>query len=220
MRPNLRFTLAAALGAVLATSSPSNASDHVDGVKTAIDNAADVTDFFAFTSPSDPTKLVMIMNVHGLAFSTSRFSQAVDYVFRIRPIEDARNLKPSDGSKERSIVCNFAGGTVIVEPNQRATCSFSMGASSEVLSFDTRGEGYRAGGSGQKNGLRVFAGVRSDPWFLDLAKTVKINNGLPLLPIPGVNGLYGQNVLSIVVEVPKQMLPSPIVAVVGQTVRK
>jgi hypothetical protein len=48
---------------------------------------------------------------------------------------------------------------------------------------------------------------------------LKINAGLPFGG-PGVNGLYGQNILSIVVEVDKNRLPGPVLAVTAQTVRK
>src|SRR5438045_2937895 len=84
-----------ALAAVAATfagstvTTSSEASDHVDGVKTGLDLAADITDVYTFTSPQNANKLVLVMNVHGLAFSQSRFSNAVDYKFRIRPIESA-----------------------------------------------------------------------------------------------------------------------------------
>src|SRR5262249_15784393 len=149
-------------------------------------------------------KLVIVMNVHQLAFSRSQFSDAVDYKLRIRPIDDAANLTPtSDASREQTIVCKFAGGTHLIEPNQRATCRFDLVDGSETVSFDTRTKDYKGGGSAAQNGIRVFAGVRSDTWFLDLAKTVKYNNGLPVLQTPGINGLHGLNVLSIVVEVDK-----------------
>ena len=90
------------LAVLLGAPTPSQASDHADGLKTTLDLAADLTDLFTFTSPKNPDKLVMIMNVHGLANSTSRFSNAVDYKFRIRPIDDAKTLVPSaDPAKER-----------------------------------------------------------------------------------------------------------------------
>ncbi len=219
---SVRISFAGALCAgVVLTSHASRASDHVDGIKTALDNSADITDVFTFTSPKDPNKLVLIMNVNGFARSGSRFSNAVDYKFRIRPIADARTLAPSaDPAQERSIVCSFANRTFALNGNQRATCAFNLGGAAETLTFETRGGNYRAGGSAQRGGLRVFAGARSDPWFLDLAKILKFSAGLPVLPVSGVNGLHGTNVLSIVVEVDKARLPGPLLAVTAQTVRK
>lgn len=196
------------------------ASDHIDGLKTAVDNSADVTDLYTFTSPANPSKLVMIMSVHPTAWSGSKFSNAVDYVFRIRPIDDARTLTPStDTRREQQVVCTFGGGIPFLG-SQRATCRFELGTTNEIVTFDTRNGSYRAGGVGERNGCRVFAGVRSDSWFLDLARTLKFNNGLPVDQSPGINGLHGQNVLSIVVEVDKAKLAGPLLAITAQTVRK
>jgi hypothetical protein len=200
----------------------SHASDHIDGVKTALDNSADLTDLYTFTSPTDPDKLVLVMNVHGLAFSGSRFSNAVDYKFRIRPIDDARTLTPSrDPAREQRIVCQFRGSLFRIDGKQRATCAFELlGGLTESISFDTRSSSYRAGGEATRGDLRVFAGVRSDTWFLDLAKTLKYNAGVRVSNTPGINGLYGQNVLSIVVELDKRRLGGPLLAITAQTVRK
>jgi len=201
------------IAGALAVTTPNQASDHIDGIKTSLDNAADVTDVYAFTSPSDPGKLVLIMNVHTLAWGKSRFSNAVDYEFRIRPIDDPI------ASREQRIVCTFSGGLALVDAKQHAECTLYLADGSETISFSTRSGTYRAGGAGESGGTRVFAGVRSDPWFLDLAKTLKFNAGLPTVG-PGINGLWGQNVLSIVVEVDKTRLGGPLLAVTGQTVRR
>lgn len=217
MKTKLAFALVAA---VALASASGRASDHIDGVGTTIDNAADITDVFAFTSPTDATRLVLIMNVHTLAFKRSRFSNAVDYKFRIRPIANQATLAPStDPAKEQSITCTFSGGLVLIDPKQKVTCTHSFAGGSEKVTFDTRGE-HEAGGSGQSANMRAFAGVRSDPWFLDLAKTLKFGNNLRVLDVPGVNGLAGQNVLSIVVEIEKSRLPGTLLAVTGQTVRR
>jgi hypothetical protein len=207
--------------AAVAFSAPreSLASDHADGLKTAVDLGADITDLFAFTSPKDPNKMVLIMNVHALAFSQSRFSNAVEYKFRIRPIENAQTLKPS-ATKEETVVCTFAKGAFLVAPKQQATCVFNFAGGKETLTFETRSDKFTAGGVGELGDLRAFAGVRSDPWFLDLGRTVKLSNGELAERTPGKNGLKGSNILSIVVEFNKSRLASPLVAVAAQTVRK
>jgi len=212
----LAFVAAAALAAPL----PGHASDHVDGLTTAIDYAADTTDLYAFTSPKNPDNLVLVMNLHGFAGKGSTFSNAVDYKIRIRPIVDGASLAPStDTSREQSVVCTFTGGGLF-DSNQRATCVFNLVDGTETLTFHTRAAGYQAGGSAQQGDLRAFAGIRSDTWFLDLGRTLKFNAGSHVDQTPGKNGLSGTNVLSIVVEVPKSRLDGPMLAVVGQTVRK
>jgi len=219
MRKVLLF-FGAAFATAFANPTPSLASDHIDGPKTTLDSAADLTDLYSFTSPRDPTRLVLVMNVHPLAGGGSRFSDAVDYKFRIRPIDDTSTLKPAaSAARERSITCNFSKGSLL-SASQLATCTFQVEDGTEVVAFETRSAAYRAGGEGSRPGIRVFAGVRSDTWFLDAAKTLKYNAGLPVLPLPGVNALLGQNVLSIVVEIDKRRLPGPLLAVAAQTVRK
>jgi hypothetical protein len=209
------------LALILAGSTTSRASDHVDGIKTGLDNAADLTDIFTFTSPSDPSKLVLVMNTHPLAVGVSRFSNAIEYKFRIRPIADARTLTPtSDASKEQTIVCTFSGGIALIDANQRATCKLNLANGSETITFSTRTSQYDAGGSTSRNGINAFAGVRSDPWFLDLGKTLKYNKGQAVPNGAGSNGLWGWNVLSIVIEVPKERFGSSLLAVTAQTVRK
>jgi hypothetical protein len=218
----IALPLLAMLGTLTGAPTESLASDHVDGLKTALDNAADLTDLYTFVSPKDPQKLVMVLNVHGIASSMSRFSNAVDYKFRIRPIDDAKKLVPSaDARREQSMVCSFSGGIPFIDANQHATCTFNFGSTKETVTFDTRSNKYTAGGDGAKNGIRVFAGVRSDTWFLDGAKTLKyVYTNEPVSQAAGHNLLEGQNVLSIVVEVDKARLAAPLLAITAQTVRK
>jgi hypothetical protein len=201
---------------------PSRASDHSDGVKTALDLAADLTDLFTFTSPKDPSKIVMILNVNGFAGPSSLFSDVVDYKFRIRQIPDAKTLVPNpDASKEQSIVCRFAGGITLLDANQTATCVLEVGGSSQTITFNTRTPDFKAGGSTNQNGVRIFAGVRSDPWFADVGKIASFDKGNRVDKPNGSNHLLqGKNVLSIVVEMDKSRLGGPLLAVTAQTVRK
>src|SRR5206468_653343 len=108
-----------------------------------------------------------------------------------------------------------------IDGKQRATCVFNLGGAPQSISFDTRAPNYSAGGSSPENAVaRVFAGVRSDPWFLDLGKTVAFDKGHAPARAGGSNGLHGQNILSIVVEIDKSKLNGPLLAITTQTVRK
>lgn len=207
------------LAVVLGAPATSLASDHSDGPSTLLDRTADLSDLYTFTSPKDPDKVVMVMNVLPFASRESRFSDKVDYRFRIRPIDDVKTLVPSrDPKKERSIICSFTGEAV----TQRATCKFNLVGGTETVELATRSDAFAAGGSAQKGDIRVFAGVRSDSWFLDLERTSDfVNNSLGIdTTAPGRNGLAGTNVLTIVVEVSKRRLPGPLVAVTAQTARR
>lgn len=221
MKRGLPFA-AAFLAVVLAGPATSRASDHVDGVKTAIDRGGDITDLYVFPSPADANKVVLVMNTRSLATSMSRFSNAVDYKFRIRPIANAETLAPNtDARQEQSIVCTFDGGMPFVAAKQNAECKFDLKSGKETIAFQTRGaQGVRAGGMAQKGDIKVFAGARSDTWFLDLGKTIKVNKGERIANSSGSNGLQGTNVLSIIVEMDKSRLGTSLIAVTGQTVRK
>lgn len=210
---------AAFLAVVLAGPLKSRASDHIDGPKTGLDLSADLTDMYSFTSPKDPQKLVLVLNVHGLATSHTTFSNAVDYKFRIREVADAKTLKP--GAKEQTITCNFTGGNpiTIINSTQQATCKLDLEGGSDTVSFATRSDQFKAGGTGQKDDIKIFAGVRSDTWFLDLGRTVGFSDGKDVQSKVGSNGLKGSNILSIVVEMDKRRVGGPLLAVSAQTVR-
>lgn len=200
---------------------PSRASDHSDGLKTATDLAADITDLFTFPSPKDPNKVVMILNVNGFAGKRSLFSNAVDYKIRIRQIHDAKTLVP-DGSaaNEQSIVCSFEGGITLIDANQHATCKLNLASGSQTLTFDTRSDKFAAGGTVTQGDIRIFAGVRSDPWFADIGKIGSFDKGQRIDRSNPSNALKDKNVLSIVVELDKSRLGGPLLAINAQTVRR
>ena len=55
---------------------------------------------------------------------------------------------------------------------------------------------------GRGEGMRVFAGLRSDPFFLDgIAIAQTIQTGRLALKEAGTNGVYNSNILSIVLDV-------------------
>ncbi len=210
---------AAFLAVILAGPMKGRASDHADGPKTALDGAADISDLYTFTSPKDPNKIVFILNTH--AFFTSsgtQFSDAVEYKIRIREA-DGKTLTP--GTKEQDITCTFKGGGLF-SSTQDATCTFDLEGGSDTVTFKTRSEGgeYLAGGVGTKDDIKVFAGVRSDTWFLDLGRTVAFSKGERIYEKTGKNGLEGHNALSNVIEMDKRRVGGPLLAVTSQTVRK
>ena len=62
---------------------------------------------------------------------------------------------------------------------------------------------------GSNNGIRVFAGPRDDPFFFDLTSFNAVLGGTQsAFNNPGTDTFAGTNVLSLVVEVPKNLLGS------------
>lgn len=195
-------------------------SDHFSGPRALADPAADVTDVYAFPSPERPGHLVLVMNVFPLAAATALFSDALSYRFRIRPVTQGRaGAAPAfvPGEDERAFTFTFAaphqgdGGDAGV---QAGTCTTPDG---EEISFQADDEK-----PAEADGLRIFAGPRLDPFFIDFVghMTTQATEKLAFRP-RAANTLEGQNVLSIVVEVDAAMLglgSGPLLAVVAETV--
>ena len=140
-------------------------SDHVDGPRQIGDPPADLTDLFAFTSPENPAHTVVAANVFPSAGVTAMFSNAVNHSIVIRRITvagvgNAAKFKPGD--KEYRFSCRFSvleHGTDS-KPVQRGTLTCPDG---QVLQFVVNDEN---GASTPDGAFRVFAGLRSDPFFL------------------------------------------------------
>jgi hypothetical protein len=142
-----------ALGSFALTAS---AADHIDAPAAVAEPAADITDLYAWMS-SDTSKLNLIMNVSPFATSDSSFSSAVQYVFHV-------NSSAGYGMEqtETRIVCQFL-------PSQEVEC--------------WAGDSYLAGDASDTAGLvsddgllRVFTGLRDDPFFMEFTgftETVK-----------------------------------------------
>ena len=61
-------------------------SDHISGPRALADPIADITDLYAFPSPSQPQTLVLVMNTLPFAQPSDLFSDGLIYRFRIRPL--------------------------------------------------------------------------------------------------------------------------------------
>src|SRR4030095_7805477 len=59
-------------------------SDHVDGPRSIGDPAADITDLFAFTSPENPARTVLAMDVFPSAGEDAMLSNIIDYAIAVR----------------------------------------------------------------------------------------------------------------------------------------
>jgi len=166
-------------------------SDHVDGPRQIGDPPADLTDLFAFTSPENPAHTVVAANAFPSAGVTAMFSNAVDYSIVIRRVTVAGR---GEGSKfqpegpEYRFSCRFDAlerGADGKSPIQRGTFTCPGGQTAPLVVNDEKGASTPDGV------YRVFAGLRSDPFFLAWAPAV-----LKKLP----NLLQHDNVLAIVVE--------------------
>jgi Domain of unknown function (DUF4331) len=195
-------------------------SDHFSGPRALADPAADITDVYAFPSPGRPGHLVLVMNVFPLIAPTALFSDALSYRFRVRPISSVTAGPAFEvGEQEYAFDVTFAvpvqgngGGTMA----QWGTCTTPGGQQVSFLVGDE---------SAQAPGVRVFAGPRLDPFFIDFARHIATvaQEKLAFKPAEGVNALEGQNVLSIVVEFDTAVFcpgAGPLLAAVAETVTR
>jgi hypothetical protein len=188
------------------------AADHIDAPSvTGAGNTSlgtDITDVYAFQSPEDNSKLVLVCNVMGLmsptATASAQFPSNCMYEFNI----DNNN----DNLEDLVIQC-------LVQNNKlRVYGPVAAGTPGTASTVKTNGPVTEAEvtayGSTPKigtnsNGIRVFAGPRDDPFFFDLSRFKEIIAGTQSsFRSPGVDTFAGTNVMSIVVEVPKTLFSS------------
>ncbi|HEX4340351.1 MAG TPA: DUF4331 family protein [Polyangiaceae bacterium] len=131
------------------TAASALASDHTDGPAVTGDPAADITDVYAWMSATG--KVEIALDVSPFATSTTKFSDAVTYAIHV-------NSNASFGAtptKETLVICQFdAGGTI----------QCWVGANEYV----TGNASKTAGISSASGKVKVFAGLRNDPFFFNL----------------------------------------------------
>jgi hypothetical protein len=166
-------------------------SDHFSGPAVMGDPAVDITDFYAFPSPERPGNLVLIMDVFPLATPQAFFSDVVTHRFRLRSLtRSGASFVP--GTKEYCIDVSFNDvpeGT----PVQKG----------RILTSDGREVSFAVGNALEQDGMRLFTGLISDPFFMDVeASTGTDISGTWLFSKQGKNTVQFRDVLTIVVEVP------------------
>jgi hypothetical protein len=174
-------------------------SDHVDGPRSIGEPAADVSDLFAFTSPEDPARTILAMCVFPSAGEDAIFSNVIDHVIAVRRVSvagvgDAAKFQPAADEIRFSVrfdpLQRDPAGKVI----QRGVCTLPGGRELSLTVNDEKGTATPEGD------VRVFAGLRSDPFYLAwIAATLE--------KVP--NLLQHDNVLCIVVDLDTRRVLGP-----------
>ena len=197
----LAFALAAAGAGMVRWVS---AADHRDSTVLTANPARDIADVYSFRSPADPSNLVLVMTVSGLIppaeASTTFLDPAVLYQWKLDNNGDA---------VEDLVVQAFATGTGAdqavhfrgpVAPEVTGTTSRIPDGDELVEVALSTGDTPVTATAG---GITVFAGVRDDPFFFDLAQFNQIVAGnATAFNDPGTDTFAGTNVLALVFEVP------------------
>jgi hypothetical protein len=199
------------------------ASDHLDGPRATANPQADIADVFAFTSPANPSNVVLAMTVTPFASSSASFAADVDYVFRVRRIVALSPFTLDDPVLD--VTCSFDSASP-----QHVTCSAPGGLTATAAVVDETG-----GGGSASTAMRVFAGLRSDPAYFDRQGALA-TMATRQASFTGANAFEGANVLAIVVELDSVAAfgvtdggsamaseggsERPIIAVAAETVRR
>jgi hypothetical protein len=141
----LSTTLAGLMGSSLAL-----AADHLDGPAVQKDAATDINDVYTWM---DGNNVVMAMTVHPAATTASKFSDAAQYVLHAGS-SDSLLANPA-GADINNVICTF-------DAAQKIQCW--LGTKDYVT-----GDASAAAGITSTSGkLKVFAGLRADPFFFNL----------------------------------------------------
>lgn len=217
----LAAALVCAAATVLATARWVGASDHRDSALLTANPAEDIADVYSFKSPANPGNMVLAMTVSGFIppaeASTTYFDPDVLYQFKIDNTGDA-----VEDLVIQAFVTGIGGAQVMhfygpIAPSR--TGATTRVTSPETASVEISTTATPRAGTG--NGMTVFAGVRDDPFFFDLAQFRLIISGqATAFNDPGIDTFAGTNVLAIVVELPIAALGDrPTLGVWGTTSR-
>ena len=164
----LRSKLFLALGLLLApiapSSAPLRASDHADTAENYNRPGADLADVFIFPSPTNNNNVVLVMNVHPLIPA----GQGGNVSFDPNVLYQFKMDVSGDYVEDLVIQARFMG----VGVNQRVVISgparpYTTGTMA-VFNRPYPTTGQINSTFSPTNGMTVFAGARSDPFFFDL----------------------------------------------------
>ncbi|TYP95093.1 protein of unknown function (DUF4331) [Fodinibius salinus] len=180
------------------------AADHIDAP--AVEGTtSDITDLYAFQAPDNNSNLVFNVNTQGLLSPSATQNASFDPSQMIEINIDNNG----DLVEDLVIQCVFTENEVFAygptaPPSTGTTSGVNLDAQQVSTEITQSGESPVVGTS---NGISLFAGPRDDPFFFDFERyTAIINGNESSFRDPGVDTFAGTNVMSLVVEVPKNML--------------
>ena len=193
------------------------ASDHQDSPDVELNPAQDMTDVYAFPSPT-PGRIVLAMNSR--AFLTP--AQAAGASFDRNLLYQFKIDNTGDAVEDKVIQVTFSGtGTAqVVEVRGPIAPPVAGAMNNEVGTAAATVSGAINTNLGSATGIQVFAGPRDDSFFIDLEQFFRVvpdrkpaSGPLSLLPdTPSAsafrpvgqarNYVAGFNVMSLVIELP------------------
>jgi Domain of unknown function (DUF4331) len=213
------------------------ASDHRDSPTADANAEGDISDIFAFLDPNDSSQLVLIMNVNPFAVPAEtpsyRYSPNVLYQFKI----SNNKVNAMEDLAIQAVFTNVptttcASGQMVAVYGPSAPAS--IGITNSVLKGTPAVSGC-TGQTLQEGKMKVFTGLRDDPFVADIGQLNRIlsSNQDLFRDFPGfaagalhgrtvradktsgVDGFGGFNVTSIAIELPKSAVASGFLGVQG-----
>lgn len=195
------------------------AADHIDS-PAVTGTGSDITDVYAFQSPTNASNMVFVVNVQGLLAPSATAAATFDEEVMIEINID--NSSTKDQMEDLVIQATFDNGNVMVygpeAPAQKGLMSTLLKSTPVEAAVTSYGANPVIG---ESNGIKVFAGPRDDPFFFDLNQYKAIIGGTATsFNNPGTDAFAGTNVLALVIEVPKSMLGSDAINIWATSNRK
>ncbi|MEO6331462.1 MAG: DUF4331 family protein [Gemmatimonadaceae bacterium] len=207
--------LVAVFGVAALIAGQALASDHQDTPEVELNPRMDINDVYAFPGSSSDRITLVLTTSSPIAGQNASFDPNLLYQFKIDNTADAK--------EDLVIQVTFDEGT---GASQQVTvrgpvAPASQGTANTLVSGGTVVRGSVGSVIGSSTGTQVFAGLRADPFFIDLEQFFKIlpdrrpSTGPLSTPstqtatafrTPGVDLLRPFNALAIVVELPKGQL--------------
>jgi len=185
------------------------ASDHIDGVPSlALHEQLDLTDLYVFPTAHKPNHLSIIVNLYPGAAADAVFSEHVSYQVIVRKADIGKNPSTKQiitSDNEQAIIrCGVAEHSNH-DDLQALSCQITrkQGETSQTVATATTLVGKMSGDDQQTSPLRIFAGSRSDPFFISGShfKSVINREGFPTIKPSSAGNLTDRiNVLAIVLE--------------------
>ena len=185
-----------ALGAAaVAGFGPASGADHGDAPLAKANHAEDLADVYAFAGEGKNVVFVMTVNPLTMPGDSPLFDSAGLYQFRV----------DNNGDAVPDVTYNVTFGAAASDGTQTVSVKMANGASADTLSNDGSAviSGKTTAGTATpvvntKGSVKLFAGLRDDPFFFDLNA---FKAGLAFRN-PGNNFFKGLNASAIVLEVP------------------
>lgn len=209
----------AVVGATLAITRSSSASDHQDTPEVELSPRMDVNDVYAFPGAS-PDRIALVLTTS----SPITPAQSAGAAFDPNLLYQLKIDNTGDGIEDKVIQVTFSGTGASQQVIVRGPVAPAQTGTMNTLVSGTSVTGAINTNLGSASGVQAFAGIRDDPFFLDLEQFFRIvpdrkpvSGVLSQLPdqptatafrpaSSAVDYLRGVNTLAIVLEMPAAML--------------